>query len=521
MIRAAVIPGAWTAIVIADDVTSPPTVYLAESFPVGELRQLVTPTPAKDMRRVVSETECEAVTARLLASLLALRVGEVVIDWATALSSPFHVLSASVLAACEAHGIAARHVRKWRLWNAADHRAWVAGLLAEGLPTLPLEYEVVRNAGALWLESAARTRPEQAPAPWVERARMSKAERDAAEIAAGDVTVTHEREEVTHAPSGVPVVGKAPGPTEAGEIDTILASGGPFTPPASPTLAFIARYGLAPIPGSTPREVWAGIDPGSGALGIVVADVSVRPVRALLMRTLPVGEHVPLAKPRTIKRGEHTYEVTTRLSFNVSHVNATADAVEALLEEWGVTRLGIETADTAWLGTGSDAMKAAKAAELQRTTWLGGVIGDRARRAGIDVVHMTRMAWLGRVAGKGAKGGSGAERIPAALARGFAGWPPDAGEHVRDAAGVLLWMALPEEVAAPRVSRATVRTVRGRGSHAGTLARSRAKTADKRAAAGCVCTSKRHRRGCALAGGASAKMWAKVDVAVMAGKVET
>ncbi len=192
------------------------------------------------------------------------------------------------------------------------------------------------------------------------------------------------------------------------------------------------------------------------------------------------------------------------------HVDAVAGAVVAELLRHGVARLVIEHADTVRMDPRNPSAHTSIATAMARQAWVDGVIGERARAAGIAVERVAAVTWRGAVAGRSGRGGAGAERIPAAVLAGVVGWTGH-DEHALDAAGLCLWAVRePEPPPAPRVPRERApRAPRAARSSTpatdGARARARAKASAKsaaraaeRRAAGCECTSPRHVRGCVL-----------------------
>lgn len=209
-----------------------------------------------------------------------------------------------------------------------------------------------------------------------------------------------------------------------------------------------ALLALSP-PGPRPsppeaHEVRAGIDPGSAAVGVVIASGTATPLRILLARSIPIGEVVPLAKPREVAGGQVR---TTRRSLTGEHVAAVAREVRDACVLHGVTRAIVEHAESVYL-PGETRSHQSIATAMSKTAWVSGSIATLLREAGIDVAEVPRPTWRARVLPK-RKGsaGDGNEALPGVIAEAFPGWVGD--EHARDAAGVLLWDVTPERVKAP------------------------------------------------------------------------
>ncbi len=472
--RAAIIPGGWTAIVVADadDELSPLRPVLAESFEVGRIVNDELGQP----RREWTESDVDFAVRRLLQHLIELRVESVVIEWATSKTAKAHLLAQAIKQACFSNDIACNYAKRWRLWNMAEHREWVARRIVEGFQGWPSgpsgAFTVVRDSGVMLLESISPERPVQFP-------ELPK--------------------EKSHAPS---LESSDAAPIEAAPPVTTL---GELSPKRRGK-----KKSASPV--QLPRT--AGIDPGSGYLGLVITEGSTVPVQLIHKVTFPVGERVPLKRPRKVKRGEETITLTTRHSLTEPMARALADKIVARLLEYRVTRLAIEHVESVHIDAKKDSSAASSiATSLIRTSWLDILIGVRAEAAGIEVHRVSGPTWRARVVGrpKGKRGGAGAELIPEAVASKIAGWPHDSDAHERDAAGVNLWLILPPPEAPPlAVKRA--RTTRSPKvprepgmrppSYYARLKRLRDETTQARLAMGCKCANQqrgRHRAGCPLA----------------------
>jgi hypothetical protein len=465
--RAAIIPGGWTAIVVADgDDDAPPLrPILAESFEVGR----IVDDELGQKRREWNEADVELAVRRAMQRFIELRAESVVIEWATSKTSKNHVLAQAIKQACFTHDIPCTYAKRWRLWNVTEHRAWVSRRILEGFQGWPSgTFTVARDCGVMLLESIAPERPAQFPPIPKEESHAPSLESSDAPIEAAPVT---------------------PGETSLKRRKK---------KPAEPVVLL-------------PRT--AGIDPGAGYLGLVITEGSTVPVQLVHKVTLPVGEKVALKRPRKIKRGEETITLTTRHSLTAPMARALADKIVARLLEYRVTKLAIEHVEAVHIDAKNPGAASSIATSLIRTSWLDILIGERAEAAGIEVHRVSASTWRARVAGRRKRGGAGAELIPEAVASKIRGWPPESDPHERDAAGVNLWLVLPppespplaeKKARAPRLT--TPKTPREPGrrppSYYARLERLRNETVQARKATGCQCGNQhqgRHRTGCPLA----------------------
>jgi hypothetical protein len=467
--RAAIIPGGWTAIVVADHSDGELMLrpVLAESFEVGRIVE--DELGAK--RREWNEADVDLAVRRAMQRFIELRVESVVIEWATSKTSKAHALAQAIKQACFTNDIECAYAKRWRLWNTTEHRAWVSRRILEGYQGWPTgTFNVSRDCGVMLLESISPDRPAQFPTLLKEDSHVPNLESSDAKIEAAPVT--------------------------PGELS--LQRRGEKKKPAAPVVLL-------------PRT--AGIDPGSGYLGLVITEGATVPVQFIHKVTLPVGEKVALKRPRKIKRGDETITLTTRHSLTAPMAKALADKIVSRLLEYRVTRLAIEHVESVHMDPKSFGAASSIATSLIRTSWLDILIGERAEAAGIEVHRVSASTWRARVAGRRKRGGAGAELIPEAVASKIRGWPPETDAHERDAAGVNLWLVLPppespalaeKKARAPRL--ATPKTPREPGrrppSYYARLERLRNETAQARTATGCKCSNQhrgRHRTGCPLA----------------------
>ena len=375
--RAAIIPGGWTAIVVADD-SDAPTLrpILAESFEVGRL--VDDELGAK--RREWNEADVDLAVRRAMQRFIELRAESVVIEWATSKTSKAHALAQAIKQACFTNDIACSYAKRWRLWNTTEHRAWVSRRILEGYQGWPSDtFNVSRDCGVMLLESIAPDRPAQFP------------------------TIRKEESHVPNLETKLEAAPVTPG-------ETSLKRRGQKKKPAAPVVLL-------------PRT--AGIDPGAGYLGLVITEGTTVPVQLIHKVTLPVGERVALKRPRKIKRGEETITLTTRHSLTAPMAKALADKIVSRLLEYRVTRLAIEHVEAVHIEAKNPGAASSIATSLIRTAWLDILIGERAEAAGIEVHRVSASTWRARVAGRRKRGGAGAELIPEAVASRIRGWPPE------------------------------------------------------------------------------------------------
>lgn len=493
MILAAVHPlhAGYAGVVIADMSVTPARVLVARTVPVGRLVPLdvVEEGARRNARREVDDDAAEDVAASIVPELRARHVERVVVEYQTRTARRTYEAGPTIEAArrvaeaiergCSRAGIPAERVGiAWRLRTSLAN---IDAAIATGFAAWPADvpYRAARYAGAILLASR-----NAGPA---KRGRKSLAEPGPPSPGQG----SHDAVGDAVPPTACPSLG-------ASAVTT--AAGAPL-PRDLP-----AAHRTLPLVATGPRV--AGLDPGSSHVGLVIAEGERAPLRLVLARTLDVGERVERAKPLVGKRPDGTTYVSThRHSVTAEHVDAVASAVLAELVRHGVSRLVIEHADTVRMDPRNPSAHTSIATALARQAWVDGVIGERARAAGIAVERVAAVTWRGVVAGRSGRGGSGAERIPAAVLAGVIGWTGH-DEHALDAAGLCLWAVRePEPVPVPRAPRAPRERSARASSPATDGARSRARArlaaksaarAAERRAAGCVCTSPRHVRGCVL-----------------------
>jgi hypothetical protein len=404
-IRAAIIPGGWTGIVVAEHSDGEPLrPILAESFEVGRIVEDELGQP----RRQWNEADVDLAVRRLMQRLIELKAESVLIEWATSKTSKNHALAIAIEQACLASDIPSAYAKRWRLWNATEHRAWVARRILEGFQGWPSEtFSVSRDCGVMLLESISPERPVQVPAIPKEESHVPILESSDAKIEAAPVT--------------------------PGELS--LKRRGEKKKPAAPVVPLLPRT--------------AGIDPGAGFLGLVITEGSTVPVQLVHKVTFPVGERVALKRPRKVKRGEETITLTTRHSLTAPMARALANKIVSRLLDYRVTKLAIEHVEAVHIEAKNPGAASSIATSLIRTSWLDILIGERAEAAGIEVHRVSASTWRARVAGRRKRGGAGAELIPEAVASQIRGWPPETDAHERDAAGVNLWLVLPPPESPP------------------------------------------------------------------------
>ncbi len=340
-------------------------------------------------------------------------------------------------------------------------------------------YAVVRSAGALILHAAGVKLP---PAP-----------------------KTSKHKEVTDAPFRAPAVGESTDlPPIGGETDTQPGRGGPFTPPA-PT------YNGRP-------DIIAGVDPGSGWVGHVIAEGTAAPLRTLLAQTLPIGERLPLAKPKTFQRADGTeVTVTHRHQVLPSHIVSVADLMAA---EWARLNVGvvvIESIEHGWVDASKPGAAHERVKQLIITGKVEQEIASRARAMGLRVETVLNTTWAGKIAPRKVKDGPGVDaRVRAAVLAGLSDWTGD--EHAADAAGVCLWYVTPDAEAVGKVRVPGTRGLLKPGGDWRARGNAKRGTKTKRVVLGCTCVDRvgngrgggRHPKGCPVAVAAKARRTAKL-----------
>lgn len=200
----------------------------------------------------------------------------------------------------------------------------------------------------------------------------------------------------------------------------------------------------APVTG----QIRAGIDSGSRALALAIAQGDTWPVQLRYLHTFDVGEIVPLPKPRIVKHalgGSHT--ITTKRVVNREHISKLANQVVEQMASRGVTSVVMEFSDSAHFSrAGSKATEhSAIATNLLKQLWLAVTITERAEARGIRVQLVAPVTWRAKVTRRSTTG-DGAELIPMSLKQGYRNWPLASNEHERDAGGALLYGCLPEDI---------------------------------------------------------------------------
>jgi hypothetical protein len=187
-----------------------------------------------------------------------------------------------------------------------------------------------------------------------------------------------------------------------------------------------------------------GIDPGSARIGVVVTTGDDAPLDLLYVTTYEVGEVVPLARPRTgVRENGTVWTQTTRRSVTGEHVDALVDRIMDDVDRYGVERVILEHIDTVYLETLPAKSHSSRATQIARSTWIEGELRRSLVHARISTEQVTVTSARARVVGRGSRGGSGAERIPAVVARGYANWPVSSDQHERDAAVLCLYDVTP------------------------------------------------------------------------------
>jgi hypothetical protein len=281
------------------------------------------------------------------------------------------------------------------------------------------------------------------------------------------------------------------------------------------TESIVDAPGVAEIGDSFRGPCCAAIDPGSAWIGIAVKDVNGRCVHH---STVEVGREVMLAKPKTVRRKDgSSYVRTKKRVMTPEDVDDAIAAVDTVLRRFSVNRVIIEWVECARLPLDKPAMCAMVATDLVRSQWVAGELRRWCKSMAlvdvdIEVECVLNRTWLGAIGG--GKHGAYAAAIEARFPemRG-------ANEHERDAAGILMWDEMPDAVAEAKAAvpspgqakgMAAAGVARKRKEHTPEEKAKRAEAASKarerekekhreeRRAAGCACTSKRHRRECPL-----------------------
>lgn len=511
MIRAAIIPGGWSGFVLADE-NRP---LLVESFQVGTIA---------GNQRIITDQDVAAAVTRLIGQCASAE--EVVINWSAQKDGRYHDLQAAIFEAFRSRGTPVRYLSRWRRFYRQDrHRAWLTDRLS-AFTHWPESgrFQVCRDAGAMLLEAVAPSKerrplpPEAggpldlvAPDPSYDSITVERATDDAG----SGLPLPGEQPQTE--PASPPLFGAAPHVFVPGEMSNrnfppLLASAFPASPPTlTETQADLFRATDEPAgpPIDIDPAVVAGIDPGSGHVGLCIARGSSWPLAPILVRTYRASTRVPLARPRKSKRQDGTeYTVTTRESLTPERVAEVTAGIVAQLRAHGVSRLAIEHVDLVHMpGDITNAAKDSLAQGLVRSMWIAAEISVAARAAGIEVdmvtVHMAR----GAVAGRRAKGEIGTEHLVRAIGKGFQNWPASDG-HARDAGILAMWLTRPAEPAPVAKARARKGTkdprLPGQKSPGYYAAKEREKAtrAALRSEAGCTCANHRrgrHSVGCPLA----------------------
>ena len=453
MLRAAICPyyAGYLGYVVADG----RRVVRARSFAVGHLEALAAPDGRHDARRIVDASDVAAALAQLGDAIAG--VEAVAIEWqGTAVRKDAtgeamaagRDLATALRDLCERNSVPVTMVGSG--WRARRPHVGMLAMIGAAFDTWPpdADYRVCHAAGALLLVAGGAAVP-----------KMHSEKKGG---------LPHAPRCETAAPAAVERAGEQSTNGPPGAREDIP----PQKPRAPAAESLSAADRTLPMFG----DAIAGLDPGSAYCAIVIGR-GIKPLALVHRETIEVGELVQLAKPRTVTRKDGTtYEVTTRRSFTGEHVDATVERVVALLREHRVAHLGIEHNVTGYLPEGAGA---ARQTELNRALWLGAEIRRAALSIGVRVTQIAAVSWRARVAGRSAGGGGGKERVPAAVAAGFADWPWSSNDHERDAAGVCLAL-LDDEVTAPKARAPRERKPprpRRRKSNA----------AAKRAALGCTC----------------------------------
>lgn len=240
-----------------------------------------------------------------------------------------------------------------------------------------------------------------------------------------------------------------------------------------------------------------GIDPGTHWLGVVVVDSSGHPVKRY---TLEVGREIQLPRPVKIVRANgEQYERTTKRIMPLEDVVTVASAVLAIVQSFGVTRVVIEWVEHGRIFGKNQAEITSRATGLVRAQFLAGTIHGLLRATKtIAVQVVTNATWVAAVTKTRTAKGRRAKIAPIVEAR----FPEliGANEHERDAAGIVMWATAPVPKDEPQRDPGERKT-RTADPNRRWERRNKRRDTERRAArdaAGCTCTSRRHRRGCPL-----------------------
>jgi len=434
MTRAAVIPysqGACSVVVAADGLPAPVT--HAESWPVGSVVPIEDAAPGakRNARREVTSGDAWNAARAIVAAVSAHGSASVALDWTEATGAGGDAarrVGEAVEQLCACAGITVERFTGWRV----SSRDAILAAVASGFTGWPdsAPYYVCAQAGALWLHAGGSAMPR----------RSTSRKGIASPLPAAPASGGLPSAEVEPAPTAQPREVSA----EVARIQRSIADA-----VANRELPIVDDDGH--YHGSHHGPRYAGIDPGSGHVALVVGLGDAPPLHLVHVQKFSVGEIVPLPKPRTVKRADgSTYEVTTRRSLTGPMVEACAADVVATLVRFGVTHLAIEHVDHAFFGRDSKGAAFGVMTQLIQTAWIEGQIRAGARAAGIEVAEVAATSWRAVVAGraKGKTGGAGRELVPAAVRAGFDSWPVGGndGGHLYDAGGILLWLIMRDAV---------------------------------------------------------------------------
>jgi hypothetical protein len=483
VIRAAIVPyaGGFCGVVVASGDVAPLALLAAESIEVGRLVPLDPPVKGRDMRRDVSPADVAALAARVVGRLREHGAEHVTIEQPTAKARIACTVADALASAAAAAGIPVAHVdTTWR--KQLEGKTIVAESTTGAGKTLLARIagaeRIARSAFATW-PSPSYEPIELAGALLVRDLLSEQPEAEQPEVVAADET-----EPAAASPAPVDVAPSETAPPASVETE-------PAEPAEQPEASALAPVDLEHGP------TVCGIDPGSRAIGLAIVDPA---TGALVHRaTFTIGREVALPKPRIVKRAdgsEHTRTHTRVIA--AEDVAGLVSEVIVTVRKHDVRRVVLEWIEHARI-SGTAALAASQATNIARAQWVGGALHGALLALDdppVEVRLVTARTWTARATGaKNTKGRRGAI-APVVEAR----FPELVGadEHERDAAGLLVWDAMPPKK--PRAAR--VRTSKGadgatvtRGT---THAARRERNEAKRVAAGCSCTSRRHRRGCPL-----------------------
>jgi hypothetical protein len=249
-----------------------------------------------------------------------------------------------------------------------------------------------------------------------------------------------------------------------------------------------------------PDVTICGIDPGSSHVGIAVQ----RSDETLAMtETLDVGHEEHLARSRIVQRKSGTQHVISKR--RVIDENDLIRLIARVREIW--TEHKVDRVVLEWVehvrAFGGGASIGGMATAIARAQWVGGALAGMALEMGLDVRYVTARTWVARVTKGNQKGRRGV--VADVIEARYPELARKADEHERDAVGLCLYDRL-LDVPPPRPEICPPKERKEKPPARERLPRIRrtrqpgeqTEEAVARAAAGCVCGTPRHKRGCVL-----------------------